>query len=44
MKFLAQAGGPDPAKVTLFRPNEIGFSVNPFELPPPPAPAPCGGR
>jgi hypothetical protein len=33
-KFLAQADELDPAKITFLDPNETGFSVNPFELPP----------
>lgn len=33
-RFLAQADELDPAKLTFLDPNETGFSVNPFELPP----------
>jgi hypothetical protein len=33
-KFLAQADELDPARVTFLDPNETGFAVNPFELPP----------
>ena len=33
-KFLAQADELDPAKITFLDPNETGFAVNPFELPP----------
>ena len=33
-KFLSQVDKLDPAKVTFLDPDETGFSVNPFELPP----------
>jgi len=33
-KFLSQADELDPARLTFLDPNETGFSVNPFELPP----------
>ena len=33
-KFLSQVDELDPAKITFLDPNETGFAVNPFELPP----------